>query len=158
MSNSNGRLMQVIHEPGVFELPVVDLRAHPPSQRVVEALRLATDQARQPFDFEKGPLLRTMLIQLDDDYHKLFLVLHHIAFDCASVYTVLLPELARLYAERGGEPHDEARSAGDGDAASEDQESQERRERDAAAQAEAAQERYRSQAIPPGEASEPDHR
>ena len=67
-------------------------------------------------------------------------------------------ELGKLYAERGGEPHDEARSAGDGDAASEDQESQERRERDAAAQAEAAQERYRSQAIPPGEASEPDHR
>jgi hypothetical protein len=67
-------------------------------------------------------------------------------------------ELGRLYAERGGEPHGNAGSATDGDAASEDQETQERRERDAAAQAEAAQERYRSQAIPPGEESEPDYR
>jgi hypothetical protein len=67
-------------------------------------------------------------------------------------------ELGRLYAERGGEPYHDAGSARDGDAAAEDQESQERRERDAAAEAEAAQERDRSQAIPPGEASEPDYR
>ena len=67
-------------------------------------------------------------------------------------------ELGRLYAERSGEPYHDAGSVRDGDAAAEDQESQERRERDAAAEAEAAQERDRSQAIPPGEASEPDYR
>ena len=67
-------------------------------------------------------------------------------------------ELGRLYAEKRGEPYHDAGSVSDTDAASEDQESQERRKRDAAAQAEATQERDRSQAIPPGEASEPDYR
>src|SRR5947209_2876843 len=36
-------------------------------------------------------------MQLDDAVYKLFLVLHHIVFDCLSSYTVFLPELAALY-------------------------------------------------------------
>jgi hypothetical protein len=66
-------------------------------------------------------------------------------------------ELGRLYAEKGGEPYQDASSASDADAVSEDEQSQDRREMDAAAAAEAAQERDRSQAIPPGEAREPDY-
>jgi hypothetical protein len=66
-------------------------------------------------------------------------------------------ELGRLYAEERGEPYQDASSARDADASSEDQQSEERRERDAAAEAQATEERDRAQAIPPGEAREPDY-
>ena len=66
-------------------------------------------------------------------------------------------ELGRLYAEERGEPHQDASPVKDADAASEDQESEERREIDAAAKAGDARERDRTQAIPTGEAREPDY-
>jgi hypothetical protein len=66
-------------------------------------------------------------------------------------------ELGRLYAERRGERYEDARSIKDADAATEDEETQERRELDAAGEATEAEERERAQAIPPGEAREPDY-
>ena len=66
-------------------------------------------------------------------------------------------ELGRLYAERRGEPYQNAGSMRGEDPSSEGGESQERREAEAGADAEATQERDRAQAIPPGEAREPDY-
>jgi surfactin family lipopeptide synthetase A len=88
---------QVIHPPFTFTLPVVDLRRLPRAEREAEAMRLATEQARPGFDLAQGPLWRASLLQLDDAAYQLFLVLHHIVFDCLSSYTVFLPELAALY-------------------------------------------------------------
>ena len=64
-------------------------------------------------------------------------------------------ELGRLYAEKAGEPYEDAKSASEADVVSQDQESQERRELEAAGQAEATQERDRSQGFAPGEPGEP---
>jgi surfactin family lipopeptide synthetase A len=88
---------QVIHPPLTFTLPVVDLRRLPHAEREAEAMRLATEQARLGFDLAQGPLWRASLMRLDDAAYQLFLVLHHIVFDCLSSYTVFLPELAALY-------------------------------------------------------------
>src|SRR5919201_1353677 len=88
---------QVIHPPFTFTLPVVDLRRLPHAEREAEAMRLATEQTRPGFDLAQGPLWRASLLQLDDAAYQLFLVLHHIVFDCLSSYTVFLPELAALY-------------------------------------------------------------
>jgi thioesterase domain-containing protein len=98
ISTVDGRPTQVIHPPGTFALPVVDLRSLPHAERELEALRLATEEACRGFDLAQGPLLRATLVHKDDANHKLFLVLHHIAFDCFAAYTVFLPELAALYA------------------------------------------------------------
>jgi aspartate racemase len=93
----DGQPVQVIHSRLTFTLPVVDLRRLPRAEREAEAIRLATEEARLGFDLALGPLWRASLMQLDDATYKLFLVLHHVVFDCLSSYTVFLPELAALY-------------------------------------------------------------
>ena len=90
-------LFQVIHPLVPVRLPVVDLGRIPPEEREAEALRLATEDARRPFDLERGPLLRATLVEFDDEHQRLYLTLHHMIFDGVSVYRVFLTELAALY-------------------------------------------------------------
>src|SRR6266436_4090033 len=100
-----GQLVQVINLSLDFELPLIDLHGLDESEREAEALRLATLDARRPFDLNQGPLLRAMLVRLSDDDHRLYLTLHQIIFDGVSLYSVFLPELATLYeAFRNGRP------------------------------------------------------
>jgi aspartate racemase len=93
----DGQPVQVIHPPLTLTLPVVDLRRLPPAERAAEAIRFATEEARLGFDLAQGPLWRARLMRLDDAAYQLFLVLHHVVFDCLSSYRVFLPELAALY-------------------------------------------------------------
>ena len=93
----DGQPVQVIHPSLTLQLPLVDLRHLSVEEREAEALRLATADAKQPFDLVKGPLLRAMLVHLDKAEHRLYITLHHIIFDGSSVYQVFLPELCALY-------------------------------------------------------------
>ncbi len=81
--------------PARLELPFHDLRNHP--QAEAEALRLATADARQPFDLTRGPMYRLRLVRMADEAHRIYLTLHHIIFDGFSLYRVLLPELIAAY-------------------------------------------------------------
>ena len=88
--------MQIVQPaPTHIKIPFVDLRAHAQPER--EALRLATEDARQPFDLARGPMYRLRLVRLRDAEHRLFITLHHIIFDGVSLYRVLLPELLTFY-------------------------------------------------------------
>ena len=88
--------VQIVHDaPKQVPIPVVDLRAHPQPEE--EALRLATQDAHQPFDLARGPMYRLRLVRLRDDKHRFYITLHHIIFDGVSLYRVLLPELLSLY-------------------------------------------------------------
>ncbi|MBN8472056.1 amino acid adenylation domain-containing protein [Corallococcus exiguus] len=89
--------VQVIHPPAPFHLPWVDLSALPEDTREAEARRLAHEEARRPFDLERGPLLRALLPRVSESRHLLLLNLHHIASDGWSM-GVLVRELAALYA------------------------------------------------------------
>jgi amino acid adenylation domain-containing protein len=93
----DGQPAQVIHSSLQFALSPVDLRQMPRHEREAEALRIATEDAQQPFDLVHGPLLRATLIRLDDMDHRLFITLHHIIFDGVTIYQVFLPELRALY-------------------------------------------------------------
>jgi amino acid adenylation domain-containing protein len=93
----DGSPVQVVHAPAEVDLQVMDLRTCPKSEREGQALRLATEQIRKPFDLSRGPLVRTLLLQLDDEDFQLCVSLHHIVFDGVSIYRVLLPELVALY-------------------------------------------------------------
>ena len=93
----DGEPVQVIQPELTISLPVADLRGLAEAKREKEALRLATEDARQLFNLARGPLLRTRLVRLSDEEHRLFLVLHHIVFDGISIYRVFLPELMTLY-------------------------------------------------------------
>ncbi|NOK32233.1 amino acid adenylation domain-containing protein [Corallococcus exercitus] len=92
----DGRPVQHIAPALELALPVVDLQALPASEREAELQRLLTDEARQPFDLEKGPLLVTVLYRLDALEHVLLLKLHHIITDGWSM-GVLVRELSALY-------------------------------------------------------------
>lgn len=93
----DGQPVQVIAPPNTFNLAVVDLRQLLQEERENEALRLATQEAKQLFDLTTGPLLRATLMQLADLDYRLFLTFHHIVMDGVSLYSTFLPELTALY-------------------------------------------------------------
>ena len=92
----DGEPVQIISAPVSRLLAVLDLRAHPESEREDEARRLASEEARRSFDLARGPLFRASLITLGDDDHVLVLVMHHIVSDGWSM-GVLSRELSVLY-------------------------------------------------------------
>src|SRR5439155_26135923 len=66
--------------------------------------RLATEEARRPFDLRRGPLLRARLLRLAEQDHVLLITMHHIVSDGWSA-GVSARELAALYAAyRSGAP------------------------------------------------------
>jgi len=76
--------------------PVLDLSEVPAAEREGEAMRLAREYARQPFDLARGPLLRAHLMCLSDAQHILLVTVHHIVFDGWSM-EILIRELMTLY-------------------------------------------------------------
>jgi amino acid adenylation domain-containing protein len=90
-------VQRVEAEAAGYELPLTDLTHLPPPLRMPEAIRLATEDARQPYKLGVGPLVRPRLVRLAEDDHGLFLAMHHMVFDGVSLYRVLLPELIALY-------------------------------------------------------------
>ncbi|HEY0365730.1 MAG TPA: condensation domain-containing protein [Pyrinomonadaceae bacterium] len=95
-ANIEGEPVQIIAPELQIRLRVVDLRHRPGQQREDEAVGLITFEARKPFDLTNGSLLRTLLVQLDDNQHVALLVMHHIVSDGWSM-GVLVRELCALY-------------------------------------------------------------
>jgi amino acid adenylation domain-containing protein len=95
-ANEDGRPRQVISRPRPYRLPVMDLTPLDPEERAAEAGRLAAEEALRPFDLERGPLWRAVLLRLGPEEHALLLTVHHIISDGWST-AVLTKELAALY-------------------------------------------------------------
>ncbi|MEG4144509.1 amino acid adenylation domain-containing protein [Microcoleus sp. Pol12B5] len=91
-----GRPAQVIISSFNFTLPIVNLRELSQAEREAEAMRLAAEEARQPFDLTKWPLLRVTLLHLDETEYLLLLTVHHIVADGWSM-GVLVREVVALY-------------------------------------------------------------
>jgi acyl carrier protein len=89
--------VQRIAPSGSIRLPVVDLRKLPEALRESEARRTAQRERLRPFDLERGPLLRVLLVRLGEREHLAVLTMHHIASDGWSM-GVLVREVAVLYA------------------------------------------------------------
>jgi amino acid adenylation domain-containing protein len=92
----DGSLIQVVDEPRNGLLQVVDLSSEPSAARDERAYALALDEAKRPFDFAEGPMLRAFLLRLGDADHVLVVTVHHIVFDGWSV-GVFLRELCQGY-------------------------------------------------------------
>jgi amino acid adenylation domain-containing protein len=92
----DGEPVQRIHAEVNLSLPVIDLRALPETERGQEALRLAAEEARRPFDLARGPLIRTTLLQLGEAHYIFLLTMHHIVCDGWSM-GVFSRELMTLY-------------------------------------------------------------
>ncbi|HEU0302457.1 MAG TPA: amino acid adenylation domain-containing protein, partial [Longimicrobium sp.] len=86
---------------GGLALAEHDLRGEADADPVLR--RLVAEEARAPFDLERGPLIRGRLVRLAEDDHVLLLTMHHIVSDAWSM-GVLVRELSTLYAAfRAGE-------------------------------------------------------
>lgn len=92
----SGKPVQQISEAEPFALPVVDLRELPPDLRNVIAERMARAEARRPFNLERGPLVRAVLLRLSNEDHTLVITMHHIISDGWS-NRILFREMAFLY-------------------------------------------------------------
>jgi len=92
----NGEPVQVVSPESHVPLTITDLSGLPEAERRSEAARLAAEEARRPFDLERGPLFRFGLLRLDGGEQALLVALHHIVADGWSV-ALLVREIAALY-------------------------------------------------------------
>ncbi|PTL75059.1 condensation domain-containing protein, partial [Vitiosangium sp. GDMCC 1.1324] len=100
----NGQPVQRIASEWGFTLPLEDLEGMAEGQREDVVRRLAEEEARRPFDLEKGPLFRARLLRVAADEHVLLLSKHHVVSDAWSL-GLLERELTALYrALSHGEP------------------------------------------------------
>jgi aspartate racemase len=95
-ATTDGQPAQVIHLSQPVTLPVVDLSGMPNEVREANALQWIDNEARQPFDLSRGPLLRQALLRLGEEEYVLLLNMHHIVSDGWSM-GVLMREVAALY-------------------------------------------------------------
>ncbi len=96
VSSDDGSPIQVIGEPRSVELMVIDLTQEPKSNQQEQVQRLLNQEAKRPFNLASDLMLRATLLQIDQQEHKLLLVMHHIASDGWSV-GILWQQLAAVY-------------------------------------------------------------
>jgi amino acid adenylation domain-containing protein len=89
-----GRPAQIIRPAEPFSLTLINLETH--AQKEVLSQQLLTLEAWRPFDINHGPLLRVVIVRLDEVDHLMLLTLHHIISDAWSM-TVLFREMAALF-------------------------------------------------------------
>jgi len=100
----DGRPVQIIEEPYPLRAPLVDLTALQPERARAVGDRMVTRYLKTPFDVERLPLCRTMLVQLPGDEYLWPVVFHHIVIDWISNFRYR-HELWSLYdAFSRGEP------------------------------------------------------
>jgi amino acid adenylation domain-containing protein len=92
----DGRARQVIAQKGGINLAIIDLSSLDEQQRELEAKKISTREAEQPFDLSQSPLLRAQLIRMSEQEHIALVTMHHIISDGWSM-GVLIRELAVLY-------------------------------------------------------------
>ncbi len=96
----DGEPMQLIWPDPDITLRTADLSGLGDDQRHREALRLASEEARIPFDLRESPLVRALLMTLGAGENILLVTVHHIISDLWSA-NVLLRDFGELYRARG---------------------------------------------------------
>ncbi|MEA2604640.1 MAG: hypothetical protein QOF89_5632, partial [Acidobacteriota bacterium] len=91
-----GEPRQVIAEPAVLSLPLVDLSSLAAGTREEEVHRVARAEARRPYDLACGPLARFALLRLGGQENVLLAGMHHIVSDGWSM-GIFVRELGAIY-------------------------------------------------------------
>lgn len=95
-SSVQGEPMQIVACSQTMELEFSDLSPLRAEERATQSNQIITEKSQQPFDLEKGPLLRVVLLKEGQQDHVLLLVMHHIISDGWSM-SVLMYEVSVLY-------------------------------------------------------------
>lgn len=85
-----------IIEDLVVELPIVDLSSKPDEQQDRKIKSLLQAKSNQPYDFNRGPLIRFLLIQLAPNDFIFLAAMHHIIFDGTSMF-IFFREMLQIY-------------------------------------------------------------
>jgi nonribosomal peptide synthetase DhbF len=93
--DDSGPVQKVLAEADA-RLVVEDLRALPADRREAEGEWLVQEAIRAPFDLERGPLLRLVLVRLDETTQLLALAIHHACCDAWSK-PIFWRDLAAFY-------------------------------------------------------------
>jgi amino acid adenylation domain-containing protein len=97
--------MQIVAPSLHVPLSISDLRELAHEEREKTAFRLASDAAGQPFNLARGPLIRALLIRLQENDQVLLVITHHIISEGGWSMGVFLRELGALYnAYSAGQP------------------------------------------------------
>lgn len=104
-ADSDGVVQQLVRASCDVELPLVDVTASDPETAMTRVQQEFHRIRTAPFDLEKGPLLRCVLLKLGVDRCELVVVMHHIVSDAYST-RLILEELTLQYRARvlGHEP------------------------------------------------------
>jgi amino acid adenylation domain-containing protein len=89
-------VVQVPETDASLQLTYDDLRDLAAEDRRARVDQVREAEARQPFDLERGPVIRGRLLRLDQEDHVLLLTVHNLVSDSASM-GVLKTEAAVLY-------------------------------------------------------------
>ncbi|PYP82637.1 MAG: non-ribosomal peptide synthetase, partial [Blastocatellia bacterium AA13] len=92
----DGRPVQVIAPRLVLELPVIRIEGLDKTERSASADRLIGEEVEKTFNLAEGPLIRALLLELDDREHVLVVTMHHIICDGWSL-GVFVREMSALY-------------------------------------------------------------
>jgi amino acid adenylation domain-containing protein len=95
-TNADGTPAQSIAGELSVEVPLIDLSDLSETDREAEALRMLQDEARRLFDLSRGPLIRSILLRLQEQEHILLVTMHHIVTDGWSI-GIFHRELSALY-------------------------------------------------------------
>ncbi|MFX3681347.1 MAG: amino acid adenylation domain-containing protein [bacterium] len=98
---ADGHPTQVVLPDGEIPVTLEDLSLSPPETRDSLVQRAIATEARRPFDLAQGPLLRVVILRLQDDHHILLMTMHHIVSDGWSM-GVLTREMGEFYASFTG--------------------------------------------------------
>jgi surfactin family lipopeptide synthetase A len=97
----DGTPAQVIHPLFELKIPVVDVQLIAAEAREAEVRRLVSEASLEPFDLERGPLVRVLLLKLGAEEHVVALTMHHIVTDGWSL-EIFSKETVALYAVYNG--------------------------------------------------------
>ena len=92
----DGRPIQAIAPSLTISLPIIDLEELSEDERELETARLSAEAASLTFDLAKDPLLRVILLRLNDEDQVLALTMHHIISDGWSI-SILIDEIQEFY-------------------------------------------------------------
>lgn len=97
-----GEPRQIIHAAINFSMEWVDWIGEPDGE--ARARAVGREEARKPFDLERGPLLRVVLIRLAERRHVLLFTMHHIVSDGWSIGLILRQLIQHYMTVKQGTP------------------------------------------------------
>jgi amino acid adenylation domain-containing protein len=98
-----GDLQQIVEPHIALSIPCIDLSRLPPPDAVQEAERIASEEARRPFNLSLAPLLRVTRLRLSNTRSILLVTAHHIICDGWSV-GLLADEMCALLTGQDDRP------------------------------------------------------